>query len=188
MSMLKTKSINFRDFMDGSVGWGEEYGEEVYDRLFSLTLDNPNTNMFHLSMRGIRHIDFTFVESSIVKLSFQLSKLENRGLCITELNSPDIIRNIGAAHELSGESIVILKDESKPILVGVSPTLGLCTAYTFILKNHHASIDEYAANADEDFTNASVQLKRLFDAKFLFRFHVPSKNSSRPKWIYHAKY
>ena len=190
MPMIHSTRLSFRNFMEGSKGWGTDNGLECYARLFTFLDNHKKMNVFNLSMHGVEEMDYTFAFETIGQLIWYFSSTDQTGFCISDLDNRDIILNISAACEDSLLPILVIRDVDDPndryMLIGNPPSKSLSSAYYHVLGNGFVSAEDYASLTNLKISNARSKLDELFDAGYLFRFDVSCEDSNRFKRVYHA--
>ena len=74
-------------------GWGHEQGRLVFSRLLKAVEANPETEIFLISLEGVRRTDASFPRESVVELARRYR--EHRGFCLVGVQDEDLLDNWG---------------------------------------------------------------------------------------------
>jgi hypothetical protein len=159
--------IRLREFMDEPEGWGRVQGRAVYQRLLAFVEANPGVMVFRVSLADVKRVDISFASETIVELARRYRGL--KGVCLIDLDDPDMIENWEAAAAKKSQPLVIWNDEEGR-LIGLEPSQGNREAFHFALCRPKARAAEFAdTTPNMSIANASTKFKQLWEQGFLLR-------------------
>lgn len=173
--------LSLRSVMDRPDGWGREQGRLVYQRLLGAVEANPGSLVLRLSMQGIRRIDISFASETIVELARRYRG--TKGICLTEIDDPDVLENIEAAATKKDQPLMLRQGKSLRVL-GARPSEGCREAFEFALSRPQVRASEFAqTKAKMSIANASMKFKQLWEQGFLLR-HESSAETGGVEFVY----
>lgn len=157
---MKQKSyiINLIELVDDPFVFGNETGREVLGKLQRIVDQNPQQNVFGISLEGIEATDASFPRESVISLAKLLR--EEKGFYLTGITSNDLLDNWSYAAIAKDQPIFVYG--SSYIIIGPELTDGQSQLIDFIMKNEFTTTSMVASEFDLSTQNASGKLKKLF--------------------------
>ena len=168
--------------MAGPEGWGRTLGRDVHHKLVSYLDAHPEQRVVRLSMEGVDKIDVSFASEAVVEVIRRFRGA--RGVCLTHVESPDILDNIAAAAERVKVPVTVWEGDRARV-VGAEPSAGNSAALAFALARPKVRAAEFAeTNKGISIANASTKFKQLWEQGFLIRSEG-SADSGGVEFLYH---
>lgn len=159
--------IALYDLMGVPEGWGRAQGREVFNRLLALVESKAGTNIFKVSMKGVRRADISFASETLVELARRFRG--TKGFCLINMTDPDMAENWEAAAARKGQPLLVWAGQDARV-IGAKPSQGTREALEFALARPTTRAAEFAlAKAGMSIANASMKFKQLWEQGFLLR-------------------
>jgi hypothetical protein len=158
--------LQLRNVMDKGEGWGRDQGREVYQRMLRFVEDSPGILVFKVSMKGVNRLDISFSSETIVELARRFRT--RKGFCLIDLTDRDLIENLDAAAEKTGQPMLVWHGRSAD-LIGAVPSEGTREAFSFAMGRRECRAAEFAQSRNVSISNASMKFKQLWEQGFLLR-------------------
>lgn len=157
---MKQKSLIIKliDLVGDSFAFGNEKGREVFGKLQQIVDENPQQNVFGISLEGIEATDASFPRESVVSLAKLLR--EDKGFYLTGVTSKDLLDNWSYAATAKDQPIFVYDSSYK--IIGPVLTDGTTKLIDFIMRNKFTTTSMVASEFDISTQNASGKLKKLF--------------------------
>ena len=141
----------------------------MFSKLLKVVEANPETEIFRISLEGVRRTDASFPRESVVELARRYR--EHRGFCLVGVQDEDLLDNWDAAALKRDQPIIAWKDEKHRIL-GPQPSRGNKELLELVLSNRSVSASNAAKRLNLKLNNASTKLKQLLEQGFILRNEV----------------
>lgn len=157
---MKQKSLIIKliSLVGDSFAFGNEMGRKVFGKLQQIVDDNPQENVFGISLEGIEATDASFPRESVISLAKLLR--EDKGFYLTQVMSKDLLDNWSYAATAKDQPIFVYNNSYK--IIGPALTEGTMQLIDFIMKNEFTTTSMVASEFDISTQNASGKLKKLY--------------------------
>lgn len=162
---MKQKSliINLIELVGDSFAFGNEMGRAVFGKLQNIVDNNPQQNVFGISLEGIDATDASFPRESVVSLAKLLRG--DKGFYLIKVSSKDLLDNWSYAATAKDQPIFVY--DSSYTIIGSVLTEGTKQLIDFIMKNEFTTTSMVASAFDLSTQNASGKLKKLYREGFI---------------------
>jgi hypothetical protein len=163
----KSIIINLRTFTSNDRPFGNLEGKSVLHKLSEFVEQNPNVDLFGISLEGIEATDASFPRESVVSLAKQFRG--EKGFFLTHLSNRDLIDNWSYAAQAKGQPLVIWNNGNFEI---IGPELNKSTRdlVEYVLHKGSVLASQVACDLNLSVQNASTRLKNLVSQGYLLRF------------------
>ncbi len=100
-----------------------KWEEKVFGKLQQIVDDNPQENVFGISLEGIEATDASFPRESVISLAKLLR--EDKGFYLTQVMSKDLLDNWSYAATAKDQPIFVYDNSYK--IIGPAQTEGQCS-------------------------------------------------------------
>jgi len=158
--------VTLRDYMDGEDGWGCEEGRRVHQHLLHFVEDRRETDLFRISLRGVRRTDASFPREGVIELVRRFRG--RKGFCLHHLDNPDLLDNWDAAALKLSQPLLVWNRQGHT-LIGPQLTEGLRPVFESLVEAPDMTTAEVAARLNLTISNASNKLKSLWESGYILR-------------------
>lgn len=158
--------MKLTNFLKTNIVFGRKEGKIVGEKI-KAEIEKNNKYIHEISFKGIVFADATFLLESIVLIAKQYKG--QRGICVSEIENPDIIFNLNFAAKFVQQPITHIGFNNNIELLGSSLTVLNQQLLNFVIKNKPVSSVQAASNFNLSIQNASAKLKKLVDEGYLLR-------------------
>jgi hypothetical protein len=157
---------NLRTFTSSERPFGNLEGKNVFRKLSEFVEQNPNTDVFGISLEGIVATDASFPRESVVSLAKQLRG--EKWFFLTNLSNRDLIDNWSYAAQAKEQPLIIWNNDNFEI---IGPDLNKSTRdlIEYVLLKGSVLASQVAGDLDLSVQNASTRLKNLVSQGYLLR-------------------
>lgn len=158
--------VNLRMFTSTAQPFGNIEGKTVFRKLSEFVEENPNADVFGISLEGIEATDASFPRESVVSLAKQLRG--EKGFFLTYLSNRDLIDNWNYAAQAKEQPLVIWNDGNFEI---IGPDLNKSSRdlVEYVLQKDSVLASQAANDLNLSVQNASTRLKNLVSQGYLLR-------------------
>lgn len=158
--------VKLLDFTSSASPFGNIEGKNVYRKLVDFVEEHPRTQIFGISLEGIKATDASFPRESVVSLAKHFRG--ERGIFLTDLHDRDLIDNWTYAARAKDQPLVIWNGAVFEVIgPELNPSTRSLVGYVFERRSVLAS--QVAADLGLSVQNASTRLKGLVAAGYLLR-------------------
>jgi len=158
--------VRLRDFTSSERPFGNIEGKEVFRKLASLVEHNAQTQIFGVSLEGIRATDASFPRESVVALAKHFRG--ERGFYLTDFEDRDLVDNWNYAARFKEQPLVIWH-KSEFEIIGPELNSSTRSLVNYVLENRSVLASQAAADLGLSVQNASTRLKNLVAAGYILR-------------------
>jgi len=151
--------IKLVDLIGFDIAFGNEDGRKVYKKLSDELDKYPGTDIFGISLKGIRATDASFPRESVISLI--KSQKGEKGFYLLDFSSKDLMDNWDYAAKIKDQPVIVLVKDRYEMIGPVLPT-GAKAVLDFIMKNGMTTTSKVAEKFEVSAQNASAKLKKLF--------------------------
>jgi len=153
---MKQKSLIIKliDLVGNPFAFGNEMGRRVFGKLQQIVDNNPQENVFGISLEGIEATDASFPRESVISLAKLLR--EDKGFYLIQVMSKDLLDNWSYAAIAKDQPIFVYDNSYK--IIGPALTEGTKQ----LMKNEFTTTSMVASEFDISTQNASGKLKKLY--------------------------
>jgi len=147
-----------------------DYGRKAFPFLEQALLDVPIGQILVLSFEGVRVMDTSFADETVLELAIGLSLNKYRDrMMLLEQPSPATIDNLeGTIARRRAKVALIIREGIEVRLIGhVEPNL--LEVWQLINERNELTARDLANNLGLEINTASMRLHKLYDAKLLLR-------------------
>lgn len=166
---LVALSIRLRNYLEHEDAWGSVEGSVVREKLLRAWEDRPDAMALRISLKGTRRTDTSFARECVLELAHRYRG--RRGVCVTDVPSPDVLANWDAAAKAREQGLIVW-DDREPRLIGPQPSSDTWELLKLVLDRGDVSAAEAARALDKQVNNVSTRLKRLADEGLVLRREV----------------
>jgi hypothetical protein len=158
--------VTLRTFTENEHPFGNIEGKIVFRKLSDFVEQNPNVDVFGISLEGIEATDASFPRESVVSLAKQLRG--EKGIFLKNIYNRDLIDNWNYAAKAKDQPLVIWNDDSFEI---IGPDLNKSTRdlVEYVLRQGAVLASQVAGDLNLSVQNASTRLKNLVIQGYLIR-------------------
>lgn len=160
----------------GLTGIGDDEGKLVFDELSLLVDQNPQHNIFYLSIQNTI-FDASFAREAIVRLAKKYRK--SKGICLIDAEQEALRLNLLAPVLSLSQPIPYYSNgiysHIQTDKIGI-PSKTNMPIFEFVFSNGITSASEVADHLGLKINNASTKLKSLFEEGFLLRVEDKSES------------
>lgn len=158
--------VNLLSFTSSANPFGNVEGKSVFRKLVDLVEEHSRTQIFGVSLKGIKATDASFPRESVVSLAKHFRG--ERGVFLTDLHNRDLIDNWTYAARAKEQPLVIWSGGTFEI---IGPELNPATRslVEYVLEKRSILASQAAADLGLSVQNASTRLKGLVAAGYLLR-------------------
>lgn len=162
--MNEPTKIKLLDVVGHPIAIGNEEGREAFQLLSRIIDQNPDQNVFEISLDGITATDASFPRESVVNLAKALRG--EKAFFLSGFKNKDLIDNWSYGAIAKEQPLMIL-DNSKLLWIG--PTIKSATKelLDFIYSRDSVTTAMVADLLDVSVQNASGKLKKLYNQGFI---------------------
>lgn len=158
--------VKLLDFTSTASPFGNVEGKRVFRKLVNFVEEHPRTQIFGVSLRGIKATDASFPRESVVSLAKHFRG--ERGVFLTDIHDRDLIDNWTYAARAKDQPLVIWNDGAFE-MIGPEPNPSTRSLVEYVLEKRSVLASQAAANLGLSVQNASTRLKGLVAAGYLLR-------------------
>lgn len=162
--MNELNIIKLRDVVGDSIAIGNEEGREVFQALSRIVDQNPNQDVFEISLDGITATDASFPRESVVNLAKALRG--EKAFFLSGFKNKDLIDNWSYGAIAKDQPLMILSD-SKSFWIGPAIKSVTKDLLDFIYSQDSVTTAMVADHFDVSVQNASGKLKKLYNQGFI---------------------
>lgn len=164
----KVFKIKLRDLTERPDVHGNREGKEVYQKLYSIVEENPETKLFEISLDGIEKSDASFPRESVVSIAKQFHGEKVFFITGVKLDDKDLIDNWHAAAFIKKQPLTIwFNDIYKTI--GPELSSSMTELLQLILDKEETTTSEIVTALNISAPNASSKLKKLASDGYILR-------------------
>ncbi|TNC83801.1 MAG: DNA-binding protein [Thalassolituus sp.] len=157
-------TIKLRDLVGDSVAIGNEEGREVFQALSRIVDQNPDQDVFEISLSGITATDASFPRESVVNLAKALRG--EKAFFLSGFKNKDLIDNWSYGAIAKEQPLMILADD-KRIWIGPAIKSGTKDLLDYIYSQNTVTTAMVADHLNVSPQNASGKLKKLYNQGFI---------------------
>ncbi len=146
--------------------FGNRMGREVYLKLLEEVDNHPTTNIFVISLKGIKATDASFPRESVVSIAKQFRG--EKGFFLTDFDSRDLIDNWSYAAKAKEQPLIIWYEDSHEI-IGPDITSSTKDLVEYVINKGKVTTSKVANDLNLSVQNASTKLKNLVKQGFVLR-------------------
>lgn len=181
--MNETARLHLADYLGASKeGWGNEQGREVYAKLLCAVEEHPGTRVFEISLTGVKRTDASFPRESVVELAKRFRK--QLGFVLTDVPNESLLFNWLVAAEKKQQPLFV-KGKTGWDLIGGELSPAKKALLDYVMEHKAVRTAQLAADLGLKTTNASTQLKDLWDMGYVLR-HEEIAESGGVEYVYSA--
>lgn len=158
--------VNLLSYTSSEKPFGNVEGKSVFRKLVDLVEEHPRTQVFGVSLKGIKATDASFPRESVVSLAKQFRG--ERGVFLTDLLNRDLIDNWTYAARAKDQPLVIWSGATFEV-IGPEMNPATRTLVEYVLEKRSVLASQVAADLSLSVQNASTRLKGLVAAGYLLR-------------------
>ena len=182
-SMNEVVRLRLADYLGASKeGWGNEQGREVYAMLLRAVEQHPSARVFEISLEGVKRTDASFPRESVVELARRFRK--QLGFVISDVAHDDLLFNWFVAADKKQQPLFV-KGKSGWDLIGGELSPAKKSLLDYVMANKAVRTSEVAADLGLKTTNASTQLKDLWEMGYVLR-HEEAADTGGVEFVYTA--
>lgn len=161
-------TINLRDLTKRPDVHGNREGKEVYQQLYNIVEDNPESKLFEISLKEITKSDASFPRESVVSIAKQFRG--EKGFFITGVDpdDKDLIDNWHYAALIKMQPITIWFNGSYKTL-GPELSSAMTELLLLILDREETTTSDISKAFNISAPNASSKLKKLANDGYILR-------------------
>lgn len=159
-------TIQLRDLMESSYGWGRDQGRAVFQLLLREVESNPGKPVIEVSLKDVERADISFASETVVEIARRYRG--NKGFSLIHVANEDLLENFEAAAGKKAQPLTVWEG-SKGRAIGVQPSQGNAATFEYLLTRPSVTASEIANALDFQITNASTKLKQLWEQGFVLR-------------------
>lgn len=158
--------IKLIDFTSSASPYGNVEGKKVFRKLLDHCEQHPRTQIFGISLKGIKETDASFPRESVVSLAKHFRS--ERGIYLSGLHDRDLVDNWTYAARAKEQPLSIW-DGDRFELIGPELNLSTRTLVEYVYSKKSVLASQAAAALELSVPNASTRLKGLVTAGYLLR-------------------
>ncbi|MDZ5455311.1 helix-turn-helix domain-containing protein [Azohydromonas lata] len=158
--------VKLRDFTSSARPFGNIEGKEVFRKLVSFVEEHPRTQVFGISLDGIKATDASFPRESVVSLAKHYRG--ERGVFLSDIHDRDLIDNWMYAARAKEQPLVIWNDDVFEV-IGPELNPAARSLVEYVLEKRAVLASQVAADLGLSVQNASTRLKNLVAAGYFLR-------------------
>ncbi len=175
--------MRLREHIHGSDAWGHEEGREVFLSLLSVVDKNPGTQVFRISLDGVRRTDSSFPRESVIEIAKRFRG--HKGFCLINIDNQDLLDNWDMAAAKKNQPILVWYDSGSYRVIGPQPSRGNREVFEHVVSSGFMTAVSCAKTVGLKLTNASSKLKQLSEQGFLLR-RDETAPSGGIEYVYYA--
>lgn len=162
----KSVVVKLRSLTKNAHPFGNNEGKEVFRKLRDFVEQNPDIEVFGISLNDIEATDASFPRESVISVAKQLRG--ERGFYLTDLSNRDLIDNWSYAARAKDQPLVIWNNGDFEI---IGPELNKSTRdlVEYVLSKGSVLASQVASDLGLSVPNASTRLKNLVSQGYIRR-------------------
>lgn len=158
--------FELKRFTSTTTPFGNSEGKAVFQKLADAVAQNPNIDVFGISLDGIEATDASFPRESVISLAKQLRG--EKGFYLKCLENRDLVDNWWYAAKAKEQPLVIWCDDDFEV-IGPEINQSAVDLVSYVLKKGSVLASQAAADLNISVPNASTRLKNLVSQGYLMR-------------------
>lgn len=164
--MNEVVRLRLADFIQNGEAWGNDLGRKVFGDLLAAVEGHPGASIFQISLQEVRRTDASFPRESVIELARRFRK--QLGFVVTDVSNEDLLYNWDAAASKK-EQPLFVRDKRGWRVLGMEPSPAKQRLLKYVVKNKTVRTAQVAADMDMKTTNASTQLRDLWEMGYVLR-------------------
>lgn len=158
--------LDFYKIVGKSHVFGNVAGHEAYQKLVEIIEQNPNCQIFAISLKGIEATDASFPRESVIAIAKQYRA--RKAFFLLDLIDKDLIDNWNYA-ALAKEQPIALWHENSYQILGESLSNSMKKILNIIYLKKSLTTSEVATTLNLSVQNVSTQLKKMYEQGYVLR-------------------
>jgi hypothetical protein len=152
--------IDLKEVVGDDHAVGNDEGREVFVALSKIIDQQPKTNVFVISLKGMVFTDASFPRESVIALAKSLRG--EKGFCLAGIKSRDLLDNWTYGAVAKEQPIIVFSDGGYEV-IGVKLSGTVKDLLDFIMSKGKVTTSVVAEFLDVSAQNASGKLKKLYN-------------------------